>query len=260
MWWDHSEPLEVYLSDNEVGCRLSSSTPVDWVDTSGSEQALQHVAAWLDGSTGLRARRVCVWLSASLAQPFLVPALSGARNKREVAALAKAMTQDATGMDGEARLWLDRWRPGDSTLAVAIPADIWKRLHDIIEAGNDVRKKTPRQLRPSRLALVSVRPAWNLPFDTLLAESRSAPGRMGWSLTDGASILHGVVDQGRVTAIGFDRHAPHDPAGTLLRRRIQVNWGLVSTSQHLVFERQAGTAETQPFPIGAWGRLPEGIA
>ena len=252
MWWDRSEPLEVYLSDVTAGRGATATAPAQWVETSGLDDSLKHAAAWLDPAVAPGARRIRVWLCASLARPYLVPAASGARNKREARALATAMAPDPTGIDGEVRLWLDRWRPEASTLAVGIPVDVWRGLHDVVEARNSLQTKMPRRQRPPAVQIVSVRPWWNLPFDSLLAESRSEASRIGWSLTDDDGVLHGVVDRGSVVEIGFDRPGPHDPTGHLLRRRLQVNWGVTAAPRHLVFERHAGSAETQPLPIGAW--------
>jgi hypothetical protein len=251
VWWDHSEPLEVYLSDNAVGRGTTSAAAAYWVETSGLDDSLQHVAAWLDAAAAPKVRRIRVWLSASLAWPYLVPATSGARNKREVQALATAMAHDATGIDGEVRLWLDRWRVGEPALAVAMPATVWQGLHDIVRTRNALRTTRSRKERMPAIAIVSMRPWWNLPFDGLLAESRSEANRVGWSLSDGAGILHGVVDRGSVAEIGLDRPSPHDPSGDLLRRRLQVNWGAVS-ARHLHFERHASGVGASPLPIGAW--------
>jgi hypothetical protein len=260
VWWDRSEPLEVYLSESAVGRAATSTAPAHWVETSGLDVSLQHMATWLDAGGAPDVRRVRVWLSASLARPCLVSAASGARNKREAHALAAAMARDATGIDGEVRLWLDRWRPGESMLAVAIPAEVWNGLQDVVGARNALRAAMPRNLRSPAVELVSLRPWWNLPFDALIAESRSDASRVAWSLSEGAGILHGVIERGSVTEIGFDRPGLHDPTGVLLRRRLQVNWGVTSTAQHLLFERHASGSETPPLPIGAWRRVAGGGA
>jgi hypothetical protein len=252
VWWDRSEPLEVYLSDVAAGRGATATAPAHWVDTSGLDDSLKHAAAWLDPAVAPGARRVRVWLCASLARPYLVPAASGARNKREARALATAMAADASGIDGGVRIWLDRWRSGASTLAVGIPVDVWRGLHDIVEARNSLRTKMPRQQRSPATRIVSVRPWWNLPFDALLAESRGEASRIGWSLTGNDGVLHCVVDRGSVVEIGFDRPGPNDPTGRLLRRRLQMNWGVTAAMRHLVFERHASSAEPQALPIGAW--------
>lgn len=251
MWWDRSEPLEVYLSDNAVGRGATAAAPVHWVQTSGLDDSLRHVESWLDPATAPHLRRVRVWLSASLTWPYLVPATSGARNKREVQGLATAMAHDATGIDGEVRLWLERWRIGEPTLAVAMPVKVWQGLHDAVKAGNALRTAMRRKVRASAIEIVSMRPWWNLPFDALLAESRDDASRVGWTLSEGAGLLHGVVERGSVVEIGFDRPGLHDPTGDLFRRRLQVNWGVVPV-RHLRFERYASSGEASPLPIGAW--------
>ena len=252
MWWDRSEPLEVYLSDDAVGRGATSSTPVHWEESSGLDDSLRRVGAWLDSSAAPDVRRVRIWLSASLAWPYLVPAASGARNRREAHALATAMASDATGMAEDVRVWFDRWRLGESTLAVAIPAAVWRGVHDIVDARNTIRAAMPRNARPPVVEIASIRPWWNLPFDVLLAESRSQANRIGWSLTDGAGVLHGVVDRGSAVEIGLDRIGTHDPTGASLRRRLQVNWGVTSATRHLHFERHPSGIEIASLPIGAW--------
>lgn len=259
MWWDRSEPLEVYLSDNAAGRGATAAAPAHWAETSGLDDSLQLVAGWLDPAVAPHLRRVRVWLSASLAWPYLVPAASGARNKREVQALATAMARDATGISGEVRLWLERWRIGEPTLAVAMPAAVWQGLHDVARTGTALRRTLRGKVRASAIEIVSVRPWWNLPFDALLAESRNKASRFGWTLSEGAGILHGVVDRGSVVEIGFDRPGPHDPTGDLFRRRLQVNWGVVP-GRHLRFERYASSGEASPLPIGAWRDAPGSAA
>ncbi len=251
MWWDRSEPLEVYLSDNAVGRGATAAVPAQWVETSGLDDSLQHVGGWLDPAIAPQVRRVRVWLSASLTWPYLVPATSGARNKREVQALATAMPRDATGIAGEVRLWLERWRVGEPTLAVAMPTGVWQGLHDVVKGGNALRTTMRGKLRASAIEIVSVRPWWNLPFDALLAESRGDASRVGWTLSEGAGLLHGVIDRGSVVEIGFDRPGHHDPTGDLFRRRLQVNWGVIPV-RHLRFEPNASGGEASPLPVGAW--------
>ncbi len=259
MWWDRSEPLEVYLSDDALGRRATAAAPAQWVETSGLDDAIRHLSAWLDPALAPDVRRVRVWLSTSLAWPYLVPAASGARNQREVQALAKAMARDATGIDEEVRLWLERWRAGEPTLAVAMPVGVWQGLHDVVKAGNALRTTMRGKVRASAIEIVSVRPWWNLPFDALLAESRNEANRIGWTLSEGAGLLHGVVDRGSVVEIGFDRPGLHDSSGDLFRRRLQVNWGVVP-ARHLCFERHAGGGEPSPLPIGAWRDVPGSAA
>ena len=258
MWWDRSEPLEIYLSDSVAGRGATAAAPAHWVETSGLDESIRQVASWLAPPAGTGVRRVRVWLSPSLARPYLVPAGAGARNKREVQALATAMASDATGIDGEFRLWLERWRADEQTLAVAMPLSVWQGLHDVVGARNALRTTIPRNERLPAIEIVSMRPWWNLPVDSLVSESRSEASRIGWSLSDGAGILHGVVDRGSIVEIGFDRPGLHDPTGDLLRRRLQVNWG-AALARHLHFEQHASGAQAVLAPIGAWCDLLKGV-
>lgn len=239
MWWDRSKALEVYLSDREVGWGFPSAAPARWLDSTGLDESLQQVATRLSSGAVPAVSKLRIWLSSSLAQPFLVPAASGARNRREAHAVALAMAPDATGIGGQARVWLDRWRPGESTLVVAMPEDVWKRMHELLAAR--------------RIKIVSVRPWWNLPFDELIEECRRDAARIGWSLADGGGILHGVIDRGSVVDVGFDRPGPHDPTGGLLKRRLRVGWGDVAVTRHLTLDRQPGRTGTQTHAIGGWG-------
>ena len=239
MWWDRSRPLEVYLSDREVGWGMPSAAPERWLDSSGLDESLQQVVAWQNSDAAPAVSKARIWLSSNLAQPFLVPAASGARNRREARAVALAMAPDATGIAGQVRVWLDRWRAGKPTMAVAIPDEAWQRMHEL--------------LATRKVRIVSVRPWWNLPFDDLIEECRRDATRIGWTLVDGRGMLHGVIDGGDVVEAAFDKPGPHDPTADLLKRRLQVGWGTTSATRHLAFERQAVGAESRAHAIGAWG-------
>ncbi len=252
MWWDRSEPLEIHLSDRAVGFGPSSVQPGQWVETSGLDDSLRQVAARLSLNASLDVCRIRVWLGTGLAQPYLVPSASGVRNKHEARALAVTMASDATAIEGDVRIWIDRWRAGEATLAVAMPAHVWQGLQDVVTSQAAARDRAPRMSKVRRVAIVSIRPWWNLPFDELLADSRRDARRTGWSLSDGANTLHGVIDRGAVLEIGCDRPGPHDPTGDLLRRRLQVTWGAATQARHLFFERQASGTEARALPLGAW--------
>ena len=260
MWWDRSEPLEIYLSDCVVGFGATGAKPGHWNETSGLEHSLRQAAERLSPAAAPDTRRLRIWLGAGVARPYVVPASSGARSKHEARVLATAMASDATGIDGDVRLWLDHWRVGEATLAVAMPASVWQGLQAIVTTRNASRGDTPRKGRMPAMAIASVRPWWNLPFDELIAQSRSDGSRLGWSLSEGAGILHGVIDRGTVAEIGYDTPGPHDPTGDLLRRRLQVNWGAATVARHLSFERQEGGAEAQGLPVGAWREAAGSVA
>lgn len=260
MWWDRSELLELYLSPGAIGRAATAVGAARWTQTSDLADSIRHLGSWLDDAAAPEVRRIRVWLSGSFAWPYLVPVASGARNRREVHALATAMARDATGIEGEVRLWLDRWHVDEPTLAVAIPADVWRMLHDMADARNAARRTMPRKQRLPAIKIASVRPWWNLPFDSLLTQSRGDANRVGWSLSDGDGVVHGVVDRGSVVEIGFDRPGLHDPTGSLLRRRLQVNWGAAAAGRHLHFERDAASPEMSALPIGAWRDMSGNLA
>jgi len=245
VWWARSEPLEVYLSDREVGLGRRGVRSSQWAETSDLSDALQQLAGWFGTPACSGVRQVRVWLSGDLARPYLVPAASGARSAREARVLATAMAADAAAFDGEVRLWLDRWRSGEPTLAVAIPAQVWQGLHEVVATWSASRAGN------AAIGIASIRPWWNMPFDELLADSRREASRLGWSLADAEGAVHGVIDKGAIVEIGYDRPGVHDPAGVLLRRRLQVNWGAISDIRHLRFERDAVGAEPSTHVVGA---------
>jgi hypothetical protein len=88
-----------------------------------------------------------------------------------------------------------------------------------------------------------------------LEQSSREAGSIGWSLTDSDGVLHGVVEHGGIADMGFDRPAANDPAGVLLRRRLEANWTINAHLRHLVFARQATIDASGAAPIGSWRDL-----
>lgn len=260
MWWDRSKPAEVYLADHRVGMALAPSTAPRWFDTADLDESLQRLAVWLASEEAAGVGKLRAWLSGSLARPYLVPAASGARNPREAHALAAAMAPDATGVSGDLRVWLDRWRADRPTPAVAIAETVWQRLHASVAAAHDLRRDASNGRRRPTLTVASVRPWWNLPVDRLLQDSRRDASRIGWSLVEGDGLLHGVIDGGQVVEIDFDRPGAHDASGDMLRRRLQANWGAGTRARDLAFDPAMAVAPASTHAIGSWRDLSGGAA
>ncbi len=252
MWWDRSKPLEVYLSERRLGVAWRASVPATWIDSANLDEALARLGDWLSADETSGIGRVRVWLSASLARPYMMGASIGARSQREAHILATTMASDTTGLAGASRVWLDRWREDRPALAVAIPEAVWQQLHAGVALADGARARASNGLRRRSLAVASVRPWWNLPFDHLLDECRRDSSRLGWTLNEGDGLLHGVIERGQLVEIGFDRPGPHDPTGGMLRRRLQANWGSSVPVRDLVFDASTALAPGSPHAIGAW--------
>ena len=252
MWWDRSEPLEIYLSEREIGFAHAAFAPARWSDVVEVDESMERLRFVLSTDELLAVRRIRIWLSNGLARPFLVPATSGARNAREARTLAGAMAADATGLQGPLRLWNGRWRAGEPVLAAAMEQAHWQRLQDVVEQSNQAHGLLPRNRRPPVRAITSVRPWWNLPFDDLLAQTRDDGTRVGWSLACEDGLVHGVIERGAPVEIGFDRPGAHDFGAAQLVRRLEVNWGSVDAIRHLRRARDAGGASSHRHLFGDW--------
>ncbi len=251
MLWARSELMEVYLSERLLGLKLPGGQGSRWIDIVDVNSAIAHLEQSIVSEDLASVGYVRVWLSSALSRPFLVPAVAGARSKREANALAIAMASEATGMDGTPRIWLDRWRADVSTMAVAMPETVWSALQGLVAGRRAWRAGAPRRRRVRELDIASVRPWWNFPLDELLAQKSSAEGAIGWSMQDEDGVLSGMIERGAVMEAGFERRTAHDPAGTLLRRRLEANWSSTAQARHLVFEREAENS----LPIGAWSEI-----
>lgn len=249
MWWDRSELADVYLSPTRIGLASGSVSVTSWIETQDVDDGMARLAQALSQAPLQSCGRVRVWLASALARPLMLSAASGARNRQEAKSLATMLAPDATGFDEPVRVWANAWRMNRGGLAVVMPDLVWTGLHRIVEQALDERRQARRKEAARSLELVSVRPWWNQVLDAVLAESVGEANRVGWSLSEGGGVVHGIVDNGSLVDAGFDLLGAHDADGALLRRRLEVNWNAGGASRHFDFAR---AGDGTPAALGCW--------
>jgi len=252
VWWDRSELTEVYLSSHCIGMVSGHTGAASWIETQDVDDGLERLAQALRQVPLVSCGRLRVWLASALARPLILSATSGARNREEAKGLAAMLAPDATGFDEPVRVWASAWRVNRGGLAVVMPQSLWTALNKAVEQVRENRRRVRRQDAARSLELVSVRPWWNHAIDAVIADSARDANRIGWSFAEGGGVVHGIVDKGQPIEAGFDLLGAHDADGSLLRRRLQVNWNGVATSRHLEFARDGGSA---PASLGGWHDL-----
>jgi hypothetical protein len=252
--WVRSEQAEIYLSSDCVGLRSDRASVPDWVDVPDLDAGLARIADALTQVPMQSCGRVRIWLGSTLARPLMLTASAGARNRDEAKALAGMLAADATGFVEPVRVWANAWRPKRGGMAVVMPERVWTALNAAVDEARNQRAKVRGREISRSLELISVRPWWNQAVDAMLAESARDSNRIGWSLAEADGVVHGIVDNGEVVEAGFDAIGPHDADGSLLRRRLAVNWEGVGMARHLAFVRDGGNANLMP---GGWRELLE---
>lgn len=233
MLWVRSKAVEVYLGPTTVGCRGLDDVDHRWADVSDLEDGLVCLREWLaELRNPVRAR---IWLATSLARPFVITVDSGARNTDEARELANAMAGEATGLDGELKVWLAPWRAEQMALAVAVSRSLLSSILALTNGRNGLR-------------VPSVRPWWNPVLDAVIERSRDSARSIGWTIAEPDGLVQGRVVAGEVIEAAFEAPRPHDPESTMIRRRLEVGWGDVDEIEHLCFGRSAKA--TAPYAIG----------
>jgi hypothetical protein len=249
VWWDRSELAEVYLSSRSIGMVSSRATVPSWKETQDINDGLERVAEALQQEPLQSCGRVRVWLASALARPLILSATSGARNREEAKSLTMMLSPDATGFEEPVRVWAGAWRGNRCGLAVVMPQSLWAALNMVVQQERDNRRRARSKDGARSLDLVSVRPWWNHAIDAVIADSARDTSRIGWSFAQDGGVVHGIVDSGQPTEAGFDLLGTHDADGSLLRRRLQVNWNAVASVRHMEFERGG---RTDPASLGGW--------
>ena len=249
MWWDRSELVDVYLSPTCIGFASGSVSVTSWIETQDLDDGMARLAQALSQAPLQSCGRVRVWLASALARPLMLSPTSGARNRQEAKSLATMLAPDATGFDEPVRVWANAWRANRGGLAVVMSDRIWAALHHAADQARDKRRQGRHTEVARSLELVSVRPWWNQVLDVVLAESLGKATRIGWSLSEGRGVVHGIVDNGNPVEAGFDLLGAHDADGALLRRRLEVNWNAGGASKHFDFSR---TGNDSVAALGCW--------
>ncbi len=246
MWWARTKSLEVYLAEGQLGVLGRGELDPSWSFSHDSAGSLEMLAKHMQSCKQDAAWQVRIWLSATLARPFLLPAGSGVRNRREALVVAGALAADATNLTGATRTWLGHWRAGSPTLGVGIGQDLWEQIQTVF------RETNANRAHRHAIKMISVRPWWNLAFDHAVEESKAEAGAMAWTLSEDGGLLHWVLENGQLSSIGYDNPGMHDASAEMLKRRLQVGWVGVSMTKHVFFKRIASEGRSASHVIGDW--------
>lgn len=220
MWWDRSRSVEIYLGTNLVGIRWHQEEAA-WSEVDDLQDGLMQIAAWVkEGGTQAKAR---VWLASGLAQPFLIPAGSGAKNRSEAKMLAMAVAKRLLNDPSEPTCWCDRWSVGQTTLAAGVSSQVWSLLQELAAGDRRVR-------------ISSVRPWWNQMLEGSLRRSEQVSGL---SLEEPDGVMFAKYADGRVLEIGFERPKAYDPDWRLTYRRLETSWADMTFMENFCFSRQS---------------------
>lgn len=244
MWSAGSECAHVYVGQSIAGGLRRAdgqSRSVRWSPTSSPLQGWEEAVDWLSQPlpAGAAVRRARVWLSGSLARPFMFGPVEGLRHEREAIDLAHSLAPEATGMAGPCLVWLDSWLPGGSCVAIAIE----RELRDAIESFAKKR----------HLRLASLRPWWA----GVLDESVGSPDPCQMLAIEDTDSLTVISGRGKVDSIGT--YLPPPPAteraAILARRSLSqvVPAEQVRYARLEVADEAPGDAESlQPTPFLRW--------
>lgn len=240
MWWAGSSQTEVYLGATMLGVRQDGA-PSHWESAMGVEGSVDALRSALM-ARDFHTRRIRVWLSATLARPFLVPADSGAGDQQEAQAVAESIACDATGLRGTPRVWMDLWRSGHGCAAVAVEPQLLNALEVVCAQA--------------RCTLRSVRPWWNLALEED-AVAMAAGGESGvlWSVSEPDGITLCLIERGRIVSIDGYGAASHDPQFAHVRLRASLTAGAACMQWHAIASLSDNVSASN-LPIGAWS---EGI-
>ena len=236
MWSVGSRRIEVYLGRDVLGVRQVDAAP-HWHATSSVAESLGALREFLIARSQ-RNRIMRVWLSASLARPFVVAADCGALGQQELQAVADSMAVGSTDLRGNLRVWTDVWRARQPCAAVAVEAEL-------LEALRSISAK-------SGCTLDSVKPWWNLvqqvaPFD----KARRGEAVLLWSVGERDGLTLGVVKGGRTVSLDGYGPSPYDPQFAQLRLRASLSAGAPSWQWHADADLRDQLGSSS-LPIGAW--------
>lgn len=152
--------------------------------------------------------RLDIWLSGALARPFVLPPLAGLKTCAEAVRVAQAKASDATGLPGDSTVWLDRWKPGQACVAVAMQRELSEALLALKRANGFAVK----QIRPWWSAVqhaIASMPAMGQPEMLAIRESDSlvclgANGGNSWAQSY-AGVMDELLVQSTLHRLGFAR-------------------------------------------------------
>jgi hypothetical protein len=175
VWWVGTL-LDVYLGTR--GVAICRDTTREWSAVCNDvDDGIRKLRARLEESGGRL--RIRLWLSGGLCRPFLVPVIGGVRNVAEALRIAEAMAENATGLQGPCKVWVEAGQPSASRVAVALSATV-------LSAGLGLSTG-------HRCRVVSVRPWWS---EVLRSAMRRNPRPTAISVQDCDSVTIFIGESG----------------------------------------------------------------
>lgn len=247
MWWAGSESVDAFLGASTLGVVSGTEDP-RWADVGSAVDGANLLMKQLGerrASSGGRKQRVRIWLSGSLARPFLLPVTPGLRSASDALKVAESLCHEQTGLAAECRVWLDDWVDGKACLAVAVE----QALVEAVET----------QARQASVAIRSMRPWWALTLAEVL-KMPSVPAMLAVDDGEALTIVGGEGEEFSVAA-GYARPDREQAKATAVRAAFAGN--LVGKPSALV-TRSATQAPAQsdpgsPLPI-VFGAIVETLA
>jgi len=200
------EPIDVYVGAHEtwVSMRDKRGRRTEHMDPlAGATETLKQLGT---GNRSWRRPRIRIWLSGSLARPFVVGPVAGLRGEADSLALARSLVQERTGLTEPVSVWLDGSPARRAVLAVASEA----RLIEGLTAAS----------RQYKVKIVSMRPWWTWAQQDLL-RAHPSTNLLFVEDTDAATLL---VAQGAGwrNAMTYDPVPSPDDVEALLERHALI--------------------------------------
>ncbi len=159
---------DVYLSDGDVA--MTDAAGLLWRHDGGPLAA--GLAALVEQMSGQGAPRGArIWLGASLCRPVRIPAIAGARSRKERLHLAELVAVADSGLTPPCRVSVDAASGADDAVAV------------VVEEG--VLSAIDRALESVKLRASSIRPWW---AEALAAALRANPALRAFGVFEGRAL------------------------------------------------------------------------
>lgn len=173
MLWAPSKRRAAYISQRVVGVADAAGEWL-WGDVGGWIDGLQRVMEILE-KDGSQAKKVDLWLSGSLARPFIVEPVPGLKSRDERILVAERTAADLVGFSGPCEVWLQE--PASPGLAVAVEQELLSKLR-LAEAASNVR-------------FASIRPWWSHALRDVMETAPSSEALLtyepdSWTLLSGS--------------------------------------------------------------------------
>ena len=204
MSWAGSDHWEIYLGAKAGGVARGGRS-LAWRNYDSPESGLTALLEEISGDRGRWTKqKVRLWLSASLARPFLFEPPAGMKNSAEVQTLARARAGEATGLPARCEVWLSARRPGQGQLGVAVETETRDAL--LVAAHR------------AKVRLLTVRPWWAQALDEALLRQPDL-ALIAVADTEAVTLL-AAKDDVWVAADSYDPKPPALQLESLVTRRL----------------------------------------